>query len=98
MLRIIILNMVMFSLPFIIYGGYMYLIGRHQSQKSIWRNAPVFWLFAAGILFMLIMIGSLVSFSGSKPGGVYYPPKYKDGKIEPGHIEPGRIEPGRIEP
>lgn len=87
MLRIVFLNILMFSLPFIIYGGYMYFFGRHRSAKSMWRDAPVLWLFVAGMILMMIMVGSLISFTGSKPGGVYYPPRYKDGKIEPGRIE-----------
>ncbi len=35
MLRIALLNILMFSLPFILYGGYMYLIGRHQPGQNI---------------------------------------------------------------
>jgi hypothetical protein len=87
MLRIALLNILMFSLPFILYGGYMYLIGRHQPGQSIWRTAPVLWLLIAGLVLIMVTVGSLISFTGSKPGGVYYPPKVENGKIIPGHIE-----------
>mgnify|MGYP001428512160 CR=1 FL=1 len=50
-------------------------------------DAPLIWLFAAGAAVVLITLISFGSVTGGKPGQVYTPPSFKDGKIEPGHID-----------
>lgn len=87
MLRVILLNMAIFLVPFILYGAYMILVRRHQDKNSLWRDAPILWLFSAGLVLVLFVVFTLISFERQEPGGVYHPPVYKDGKIQPGYIE-----------
>ena len=43
--------------------------------------------FVAGAALVVITLVSFGSVTGGKPGQVYTPPSFKDGRIEPGHIE-----------
>jgi len=89
MIRIIIENTLLFLLPTAIYIAYVLLKRRVEGASSarVLDDAPLIWLVAAGaglVIITLIVFGSV---SGGKPGQVYHPPVYKDGKIQPGHIE-----------
>lgn len=86
MFRIALIDVLMFSLPFLIYGAYM-LLAKGVAPADIWQAAPFFWLLAAGCLLLLITMATLISFSGGKPGGTYHPPSFEDGVIKPGTID-----------
>ncbi len=86
MLRIALIDILMFSLPFLLYGGYMLVI-KGAAPASIWEGAPVLWLVAAGIGLLLITMAALISFSGGEPGGTYHPPRFEDGVVKPGNID-----------
>jgi hypothetical protein len=86
MFRIALIDIFMFSLPFLIYGAYM-LLARGLEPADIWQTAPIFWLLATGCLLLLITMATLISFSGGKPGGIYHPPSFEDGVIKPGTID-----------
>jgi len=53
MLRIALIDILLFSLPFLIYGIYMVSV-RGVAPASLWEGAPIFWLLAAGAGLMLI--------------------------------------------
>jgi hypothetical protein len=86
MLRIALIDILLFSLPFLIYGAYMLSV-RGATPGTLWQGAPVFWLLAAGIGLLLVTMATLIQFSGGKPGGVYHPPTVEDGVIKPGEID-----------
>jgi hypothetical protein len=86
MLRIALIDILMFSLPFLIYGAYM-IATKGTSPTHVWQDAPVLWLLAAGCGFLLITMATLISFSGGKPGGTYHPPSIENGIIKPGKID-----------
>jgi hypothetical protein len=86
MLRIILLNMFMFLLPFLIYGAYVFVTTGGQ-MEGLWQGAPVFWLLAIGCVLLLVTVGAVISFSGGEPGGTYRPPQIEDGAVRPGTIE-----------
>ena len=86
MLRIALIDLLMFALPFLIYGAYMLLVKGIDPAES-WQSAPILWLLAVGCGLVAIAMASLISFSGSKPGGVYHPPSIVDGVIKPSRIE-----------
>jgi hypothetical protein len=87
MLRIVIINALMFALPFLIYAAYFYFVRSGQNENDMWSEAPVLWLLGAGAALVLVALASLVSFTGSDPGGTYYPSRFEDGVIKPGRIE-----------
>jgi hypothetical protein len=86
MLRIALIDVLMFSLPFLVYGAYV-LMTRRAGTADIWDGAPVLWLAAAGCLLLLITMATLISFSGGKPGGTYHPATIEDGVVKPGEID-----------
>ncbi len=86
MLRIALIDVLMFALPFLIYGAYM-LATRSATPGTLWQGAPVLWLVAAGGALLLITMATLISFSGGKPGGTYHPPTFQNGVIKPGEID-----------
>ena len=86
MLRIALIDIVMFSLPFVLYGAYMVVV-RGAAPASLWQGAPVLWLLIAGSGLLLITMATLISFAGGEPGGTYHPPKIEDGVVKPGKID-----------
>ena len=86
MLRIALVDILLFSLPFLVYGAYMILV-KGAAPASLWQGAPVLWLLAAGCGLMLVTMATLIQFSGGKPGGIYHPPSLQDGVINPGEID-----------
>jgi len=86
MLRIALIDIFMFSLPFLIYGAYM-LAAKGSAPMDVWQDAPVLWLLAAGCGLLLIAMATLSQFSGGKPGGTYHPATTEGGVIKPGEID-----------
>ncbi|MBC8021370.1 MAG: hypothetical protein H7X78_09230 [Methyloceanibacter sp.] len=86
MLRIALIDILLFSLPFLIYGAYMVSV-KGVAPADLWQGAPIFWLLAAGCGLLLVVMATLIQFSGGKPGGTYHPPTLEDGVIKPGEID-----------
>jgi hypothetical protein len=86
MLRIALIDIFMFSLPFLIYGAYM-IAAKGAAPGEVWQGAPILWLIAAGCGLLLITMAAVIQFSGGKPGGTYHPPSFQDGVIKPGTID-----------
>jgi hypothetical protein len=85
MLRIALIDILLFSLPFLLYAAYMVAV-RRVAPAELWQGAPIFWLLAAGCGLLLVVMATLIQFSGGKPGGTYHPPVLEDGLIKPGEI------------
>jgi hypothetical protein len=68
MFRIALIDVLMFSLPFLVYGAYV-LTTRRAGPANMWDGAPVLWLVAAGCLLILITMATLISFSGGDHRG-----------------------------
>ncbi len=87
MIRIVIENVLLFLLPTLIYVVYVYIRGRAEGNEApILNDAPLIWLFLAGVVLMLSVLLVFGSTSGWQSGLPYQPPVYKDGRIEPGHV------------
>ena len=86
MLRIALIDIFLFSLPFLLYVTYMVAV-KGVAPENVWQGAPVFWLLAAGIGLLLVVMATLIQFSGGKPGGTYHPPSLQNGVIKPGEID-----------
>ena len=87
MARVVLLNLLLFFLPFILYGGYAYLVRKGDAQGSVWSAAPINWLFFTGGMLVFGTLIYFVSFTGGDPDRDYRPAIYKDGKIQPGGFE-----------
>jgi hypothetical protein len=86
MLRIALIDIALFALPFLIYAAYMLAVKR-VAPAGIWEGAPILWLLAAGAGLLLVTMATLIQFSGGKPGGTYHPPTLNDGVVKPGEID-----------
>jgi uncharacterized protein DUF6111 len=86
MLRIALIDILLFSLPFLIYAAYM-VAAKGAAPSSLWQTAPIFWLLAAGVGLLLITMATLIQFSGGEPGGTYHPPVIENGVVKPGEID-----------
>ena len=86
MLRIALIDILLFSLPFLLYATYMVSV-KGASPAGLWQGAPVFWLLAAGCGLLLVTMATLIQFSGGKPGGIYHPPIIENGVVKPGEID-----------
>lgn len=87
MLRVILLNLILFALPFVVYGAVLRLQGKATTLDDFWTKAPIVGLFVASVVLVLTVMVLFASFTGDDPRGHYTPPVFKDGKIEPGKVE-----------
>ena len=51
MTRILLLDVMLFLLPFIVYGGWRWLVKGARGRHELMSDAPIFGLLALGILF-----------------------------------------------
>jgi hypothetical protein len=86
MFRIALIDILLFALPFLIYAAYRVAVSG-TAPSDLWKDAPIFWLLAAGCGLLLIVMATLIQFSGGGREGTYHPPVIEDGKIRPGTID-----------
>jgi hypothetical protein len=86
MLRIALIDILLFSLPFLLYAAYMFAV-KGSAPANVWQGAPIAWLLAAGCVLLFITMATLIQFSGGPPGGTYHPPVIENGVIKPGKID-----------
>ena len=84
MTRRVLLDVLLFLLPFVLYGIYWRLSGR-STRKHPWSS-----LFVCGLV---LVAGSFVWWGLSEeasPNGIYVPPHVENGEVVPGRVEPPR--------
>jgi hypothetical protein len=86
MLRIALIDILLFALPFLLYAAYMLSVKR-AAPSDLWQGAPIFWLLAAGCGLLLVVMATVIQFSGGDPGGTYHPPVIENGVVKPGEID-----------
>ena len=88
MIRLVIENALLFLLPTAVYLGYMMLVRKSDaSAHQVLNDAPLVWLFVAGLAVIMATFLYYASYWEGSPGQVYEPPSYKDGKIVPGRVK-----------
>lgn len=87
MVRVVLLNLILFLLPFAIYAAVVLLTRPGANKDNVWRDAPIFALIAAGIGLIVSVMVFFVSFGDGAKDGTYRPAEYRDGKLVPGRIE-----------
>lgn len=87
-MRVILQYLVPLITPFAVYLAWYYFSNRDGGKKvPHWEDGPWFWLFTAGGVLVLIVMGIIALTGGGEPGDVYHPPVLKDGKVVPGRFE-----------
>ena len=86
MVRIALIELLIFALPFVLYAAYAIWI-KGLSPVAAWQDAPFLWLFAVAVGLLLIAMVALVHFTGGDREGTYHPPVLEDGVIKPGRVD-----------
>ena len=64
MARVFLISLALLVLPFVLYGGYYKLTNRGEENRHIWRDAPIVWLGAAGVVLAVAGLVGLVQMTG----------------------------------
>ena len=85
MIRVVLINLLLFSAPFIATWAWMKFIAINQPDEKKKRNYAIAAL--AGLALVVISLLGYRIGTGNAPGGTYVPPSYEDGKVVPGRFE-----------
>ncbi len=90
MIRQLILTLLPFLLPLVLYYIYFMYVNRlaHKQhidlQKAFLKTAPWLILFGIGLVLMGITLSIWALTSGAEPGEIYHPPALENQQIAPG--------------
>jgi hypothetical protein len=87
MLRIILVQILLFMVPFIGFAFYLYFSKGDFRDGNEWTPRMA-WLAIAGFVFTMIGFFTLVVFEEGSRDAVYRPAQNVDGQIIPGRLEP----------
>ncbi len=87
MLRLVVVQALLFLLPFAVYAGYLYLTKRADVGDPASWSGKTSWLVIGGLALAIMGLVALSVFDGAAPGSTYVPAHYEDGKIVPGRFE-----------
>lgn len=85
MFRVILINILLFLLPFLVYAAYVVWVKGVAPNRAM-AGAPFLWLVSAGLVVLFVGLFTLVEFSGGDRDGSYQPSVLEDGVIKPGGI------------
>ena len=84
MIRRIVYDLLLFLLPFALYGLYWRVSGAERGARS----HPWTLLFIAGLLLVIASFVLWGLTDGESRDGIYVPPHVVNGEVVPGHVEP----------
>lgn len=89
MLRIFLVQLAWFLLPFVVYGLYVHGFRRLFPARYEGRAGSGVWLWltACGLLLVAISLFTFALVEGEEAGKVYSPPRFEQGGIVPGQFE-----------
>lgn len=80
MFRPFLFEAVLFILPFVIYGIWVFLRGDGLGMR-LWETAPLLRLIALGVLCMAAGLALFAHFNGAPAGSAYVPAHMENGKL-----------------
>ena len=86
MLRVILVNLVMFLLPFALYTAFQYLSRVDDGKASVLEGLPLLPLTLAGTVLVAATLAVTATMS-DKNQGAYEPAVIVNGKVQPGRIK-----------
>lgn len=86
MLRIILTQLLLFSLPFIGFAIWLFINKKAQTSEN-WRKGPMLWLVIVGGLLVIAGLVTLTLREGLPEGQTYRPAELRDGQFIPGRYE-----------
>lgn len=86
MLRVVLIQLFLFLLPFLCYGTWLWLTKKTGRDEN-WSRGPVGWLTLAGLGLVIAGLLATAIFNTSPEGTEYRPSSFKDGVFVPGGFE-----------
>ena len=86
MLRVVLVNLTMFLLPFVLYCAFQLLTRGDDGRASLFEGLPVLPLAFAGSVLVAATLAVTATMS-DKNQGAYEPAVIVDGKVQPGRIK-----------
>lgn len=86
MLRVVLSHLLLFFLPFIGYGVYLWLKNRAQTSEN-WRQGPMVQLALAGVLLVIASLVFFASYEEAPEGKDYRPSRMENGVFIPGGFD-----------
>ena len=86
MVRVIVVNLAMFLLPFVIYTAFQFLTRVDDGKASVIEGLPLLPLTLAGTVLVAITLAVTATMS-EKHQGAYEPAVIVNGKVQPGRIK-----------
>jgi hypothetical protein len=86
MIRRLAFELLLFLVPFAVYGAYWRLMAADEKEPA--RKHPWTFLFASGLVLVTASFIVLGLVEGSSIHGVYVPPQLVKGEVVPGHVQP----------
>jgi hypothetical protein len=85
MTRAVVQGLVLFLLPFVLFGTYLVIRRRNPLLWSHWSDQSL-WLTIVGLSFVVISL-VVTSFVDERQTGTYVPTRVENGRVIPGHFE-----------
>jgi hypothetical protein len=85
MTRAVVQGVILFLLPFVLFGVYLVIRRRNPLLWSHWSDKSV-WLTIAGLSFVVISL-VVTGFLDERQTGTYVPTRVENGRVIPGHFE-----------
>ena len=79
-------DLLLFLLPFLLYGIYIWYARWRLEHDPKWRDAPLAWLTMAGLGLVLISFVAWRLLEPANRDGTYVPARIENGKIVPGEM------------
>ena len=67
--RLLLIETLLFALPFALYALYLALRRENPFTHKAWRMREIIWLAAVGFLLSVVLLGSLAEHAGEKISG-----------------------------
>jgi len=87
MIRPLATEIILFLMPFVLYGVFLWATKAGVMQPDSWPLSRIAWLLMAALA---LVVGSFIyfaHFSGAPPGSTYVPAHIEDGKFVPGQTK-----------
>jgi hypothetical protein len=85
MTRAVVQGVILFLLPFVLFGVYLVIRRRNPLLWSHWSDKSL-WLTISGLSFVVISL-VVTGFLDERQTGTYVPSRVENGRVIPGHFE-----------
>lgn len=84
MLRLVLQEILLFSLPFLAFAGWLLFARRSPLDHAEWK--PQWTRLVLAGLFIVIASLVMTGLTGQRTKDGYEPPRYENGRLVPGHF------------